>query len=340
MKIILFITIITVPLLEINCCDNICDYNDFEDVKWYGQLTGGTLIQSVLKPDSTVWSWGFNGFGTLGNGSSLNSEYPVMAKNIRGIISIDQSYGAEVALDRKGNIWFWGNLWIYNGEPDTDTNTVLPIKLGYLSRAVSISMVNVFIFLLTEDGDVWNMKLDRYTPTIVSGLEKLDGISKITFLNKNYALTKEGKIYDLLSKKIIQDGQYNFISISGMDGRHTIVLKDDGTVWAWGHNDLGQLGNGTFEDSSIPMRVLNLTNIISISANFDYNLALRNDGTVWFWGFTPREDNLYSQNIPVLLSNLENVVLINASENNLVMKSDGSYWTFSAAERIPRRVLF
>jgi len=40
-----------------------------------------------------------------------------------------------------------------------------------------------------------------------------------------------------------------------MDGRHTIVLKDDGTVWAWGHNDLGQLGNGTFEDSSIPMRV-------------------------------------------------------------------------------------
>ena len=69
-----------------------------------------------------------------------------------------------------------------------------------------------------------------------------------------------------------------------------MALDKDGTVWAWGLNTYGQLGNNTTTGSSLPVQVkiangdLNLTNVVSISAGYQHNIALRKDGTVWAWG--------------------------------------------------------
>ncbi len=65
---------------------------------------------------------------------------------------------------------------------------------------------------------------------------------------------------------------------------HSLALKSDGAVWAWGWNFSGQLGNGTDLDSSIPKKVSNLTDVIAIAAGGEHSLALKSDGTVWAWG--------------------------------------------------------
>jgi len=66
--------------------------------------------------------------------------------------------------------------------------------------------------------------------------------------------------------------------------KHILALKSNGTVWAWGLNGHGELGDGTAINRSNAVQVLNLSNIVMVSGG-DYNsIALRSDGTVWKWG--------------------------------------------------------
>jgi alpha-tubulin suppressor-like RCC1 family protein len=65
---------------------------------------------------------------------------------------------------------------------------------------------------------------------------------------------------------------------------HSLTLKDDGTVWAWGSNGSGRLGDGTTMNRSVPVQVSGLTDITAISAGGSHSLALKDDGTVWAWG--------------------------------------------------------
>lgn len=65
------------------------------------------------------------------------------------------------------------------------------------------------------------------------------------------------------------------------------ALKNDGTVWAWGQNDVGQLGNGTTQaltGNSTPAAVSGLSAVTGIHAGASFGLALKSDGTVWGWG--------------------------------------------------------
>ncbi|MCX6377947.1 MAG: hypothetical protein NT023_00490 [Armatimonadetes bacterium] len=65
---------------------------------------------------------------------------------------------------------------------------------------------------------------------------------------------------------------------------HSLALKSDGTVWAWGLNDNGRLGDGTATGRNTPVQISNLTGMAQVSAGNRHSLALKSDGTVWAWG--------------------------------------------------------
>ena len=71
---------------------------------------------------------------------------------------------------------------------------------------------------------------------------------------------------------------------------HSLALKSDGTVWSWGDNTFGQLGDGTTDVRIAPVKVTGLANIVQISSGFGHSLALKSGGTVWAWG-----ENTYGQ---------------------------------------------
>jgi len=93
-----------------------------------------------------------------------------------------------------------------------------------------------------------------------------------------------------------------------------LALKEDGTVWAWGWNVQGQLGNGTDSSSYIPIQVSNLTGEAAIEAGMYHNLALRNDGTVWSWGYNTSgqvgDGTTINRFVPAQVSGLTNVTAI------------------------------
>jgi alpha-tubulin suppressor-like RCC1 family protein len=78
-------------------------------------------------------------------------------------------------------------------------------------------------------------------------------------------------------------GLSNVIAVSGGD-RFTAALLSDGTVWTWGWNGFGQLGDGTYADQSSPVKVKDLSNVIILAARDYHVLVVKSDGTVWAWG--------------------------------------------------------
>src|SRR5690348_3789054 len=80
-------------------------------------------------------------------------------------------------------------------------------------------------------------------------------------------------------------GYLNSIIAISAGESHNLALRSDGTVWAWGWNAFGQLGNGTTNDAATPVQVSGLSNVVAISGRAYHCLALKSDGTVWGWGW-------------------------------------------------------
>ena len=114
---------------------------------------------------------------------------------------------------------------------------------------------------------------------------------------------------------------------------HSLALRTDGTVWSWGRNQCGQLGDASTLDKHTPVQVQGLTNVIAIASGGSHCLALRNDSTVWTWG-NNNEGQLGSSfsimsTFPVHVSGLDHIVAIAGSANHsLALKSDGTLWVW------------
>jgi len=119
---------------------------------------------------------------------------------------------------------------------------------------------------------------------------------------------------------------------------HSLALDATGAVWAWGRNQRGQLGDGTFEDRAVPVRVANLSGVIAVATEgvAGHSLALRSDGTVWAWG----QNNLgqvgdgtsTDRAVPVQVPGLTGIVAIavNGWQASYALAGDGTLWSWGS----------
>ena len=120
----------------------------------------------------------------------------------------------------------------------------------------------------------------------------------------------------------------NIVAAAGGES-FSLAVKSDGTVWAWGYNDFGQLGDGTTTKRLVPVQVAGLSGVVAVAAGKYHSLALKSDGTVWAWG-----RNYYGQlgdgttaerHAPVQVSGLSGVLALAAGESHsLAVRSDGT----------------
>jgi alpha-tubulin suppressor-like RCC1 family protein len=81
--------------------------------------------------------------------------------------------------------------------------------------------------------------------------------------------------------------KYTWVKIDSSNN-HSLAVMSDGSLWAWGSNDYGQLGDGTKSLKSSPVKIMD--NVLSVSAGYNYSLAIKTDGSLWAWG-----NNMYGQ---------------------------------------------
>jgi hypothetical protein len=123
-------------------------------------------------------------------------------------------------------------------------------------------------------------------------------------------------------------------------------LTTNGTVWGWGNNSKGELGDGTTLNRSSPVQVMNVSNIVVVSGGDSHSSALATDGTVWKWGLNNVGElgngttNAVANAVPTRIlvdvfgHSFSNIVMVSARDyHNIALKADGSVWMWGANDQ-------
>jgi alpha-tubulin suppressor-like RCC1 family protein len=323
----------------------------------------------TVQDNSTVWCWGRNDDGQLGDGTNDESNTPVLVSGLTDVTKISAALSHTCAVENSvldGTVWCWG----YNengrlGDGTWDSKNT-PVQVSGLTDVIEVSAQGRHTCALKSDGTAWcwgynghgqlgdgNWDTSAHTPVQVANLTDIVVIS--AGANHTCALKSDGTAwcwgfnedgrlgdgtYDSKNTPVQVSGLTDVIGISA-GSNYTCVLKSDGTAWCWGSNEDGQLGDGTYDSKNTPVQVSGLSDAIGISAGSRHTCVLKSDGTAWCWGLNEDGrlgDGTYdSQNTPVKVGGLSDVIGISAgSRHTCVLKSDGTSlcWGFNEDGRL------
>jgi len=263
----------------------------------------------ALKNDGTVVTWGDNSQGQLGDGTTTNRLTPTSVPGLTGVVAIAAGQYHTVALKNDGTVVAWG--YNFNGQlgDGTTTSRYTPTPVPGLTGVVSIAAGSSHSVALKSDGTLvaWGYNYfgqlgdgtttSRSTPTSVLGLTGVVSIAAGS--SHTVALKTDGTLatwgynsFGQLGNGTTRTSRSTPTTVPGLTGVvaiaagsiHTVALKSDGTLVAWGHNGYGQLGDGTTTSRYSPTPVPGLTGVVAIAAGYAYTVALKNDASVLAWG--------------------------------------------------------
>lgn len=257
-------------------------------------------------------AWGDNSQGELGNNSNSSSTLPVQVSGLAGVVAVAGGFDHTLALASAGTVWAWGYNQFGQLGNGGNTNSGTPVRVSGFTGAVAVAGGGSHSLALTNDGTVWAWGANQFGQL---------GNASNGSINVPVQLNLSGIV-------AIAAGGYP----QGA-GESSMALKSDGSVWTWGDNQYGELGNGGTANSNVPVKVGGLPGVMAIASGAYHSLALASDGTVWAWG-----DNQYGElgngsmvnsNVPVQVSGLSGIVAISAGfYHSLALKSDGTVFAW------------
>lgn len=316
----------------------------------------------ALKEDGTVWAWGNNYFGQLGDSSTTNRSKPVQVPGLQNIKAIACMFGYSMALDVNGNLYGWG-INGYGGHHmadfsyDSSHDSHHPVKLnapisidsisGCFNSICAYNSNSLVIYSLNNNP--WEVNTqDRKTyrsiiPYSSGGWLGLDGEGQLWY--KKDAIKSSIQVADIKDITSIDGGPY------------FAAIKSDGTVLTWRDESVGQTDTYYRCIRQAPLKVNGIDHVIKIKSTGSGAIALRNDGNVYLWGeFSLWKDkdtdetynfNLYTcqqkaGTLPAVYEQAEKVIYetptripelsaitdIAAGSHYLAVKDDGTVWSW------------
>ncbi len=260
-------------------------------------IAAGYLHNLALKGDHTVWAWGSNAGGALGDPNiALWSAQPVQVPGLITGTYPSPSYtypttiaaGSSFGLTRRtdGKLLAWGRGTFGELGNGMFQSSAMPVQVvgangsGALTQIVAIATGQSHALAVTSFGTVFAW-----------------GRGGNGRLGNNAASDSAIPVQVLVSTPTGAFNLGDVVAVAG-GGSHSLALKRDGTVWAWGDNSMGQLGdNGVVAERStagqviigvihdfLGDRAVPLTNVVAIAAGENHSLAIKSDGTLWAWG--------------------------------------------------------
>jgi len=182
-----------------------------------------------LKTDGTVWAWGDNYSGQLGDGTTTERRTPVQVSGLTDVIAVTGGEGHGLALRADGTLWAWGDNYSGQLGDGTTTERRTPVQVSGLTDVIAVAAGGYHSLAVKTDGTLWTWG-DNWSGQLGDGTTT-ERITPVQIL-----------------------GLTDVIAIAA-GWEHSLALKSDGTVWAWGLNDEGRLGDGTSDGRTSPVQV-------------------------------------------------------------------------------------
>lgn len=290
--------------------------------------SAGTDHSLALGPRGTAWGWGHNIDGQLGVATTTTVQRTaILLPSPSQIVSLQAGSVHSLALDASGRVHAWGNSvsgQLGDGQAGYSLTRLQPLQvnLGSGVSAIAIAAGGRHSLALLSDATVraWgendygqvgdgtgtgnpivaDFGPPHYRPRPVAVVALTQAVRIAAGGSHSLALRADGTVWawganmsgqlgrgtagGIGSAPAPVDGLIGVTAIAAGE-RHSLALRSDGTVWSWGSNQRGELGNGTTGDPvARPAQVPGLTGVVAIAAGGFHSVALRSDGTVWTWG--------------------------------------------------------
>ncbi|MGY3091408.1 alpha-tubulin suppressor-like RCC1 family protein [Hymenobacter sp. UYAg731] len=265
----------------------------------------------AVRADGTLWTWGYNGTGQLGEGGVLfgrSAPGQVGTDNDWASVSAGTQY--TLALKRDGSLWAWGlqiNLGIV---APGGGNTYVPTQVGTSTNWVRIC-AGAFSLGIRADGTLWGWGQNFS--------------SVLTPLNTSYVDTPT------------QLGAGTTWSRVAGGASHILGVQTDGTLWSWGNNNRGSVGNASRTDATAPVQVGSSSSWRRVAAGGFTSAADQANGALFIWGDSQAGQSgdpaltLGSLPAPVQVGTAANWTMPGATPDiGMGLRSDGSLWTWGS----------
>jgi alpha-tubulin suppressor-like RCC1 family protein len=326
----------------------------------------GTVVG--LRNNGTLWSWGLGFNGYLGSNSTNNRSSPgLVAGGFTDWCQVSAHGGHTAAVRCNGTLWAWGGNFCGSLGDGTETNKSSPVSV--IGEFIDWCQVNVgcrHTVATRQNGTMWawglgeggqlgngiakSIECSYSSPVSVIG-GFTDWCSTTTGNQFALGLRSNGVLYawGIGACGRLGDGTNNTrsspvsviggftdwcqISVGGINGTHSLAVRTNGTIWAWGCNCAGRLGDGTILDRSSPVSVVGgFTDWCQASAGSSHSLGLRSNGVLYAWGVNSNgrlgDGTITSRSSPVsVVGGFTDWCQASAgAAHNLALRCNGTLW--------------
>jgi hypothetical protein len=269
------------------------------------QMSHGYFHVLGIKKDGTLWAWGANESGQLGNGNTTYYSSPIQVGSLTTWRQVAGGGAFSVGIKTDGTMWSWGSGATYSAVGQgSGVSSSSPVQIGSGITWNYVVAGYYHCHAITTDGSLYGWGRNDVgmttgttawtSPTntgylmkhVTCGAYHSVGISVAGYLY-TWGFNDHGQIGN--QNTVSQTGPYlinssNYHIDIGATAYSSYAVRSNGTLWAWGDGSSGILGNGATTWYSSPIQVGSLTNWKKVFGGNQHVNALKTDGTLWSWG--------------------------------------------------------